>query len=124
MILSTHGARYCGQRTIQLKNLSAPNRIGAITNPVRSSRYAWMPGLRKARSLVAKAMQATSREEELFSARLPPSVGETHWQVLGNYRCGPPATHRLRGPPMVVVARLEGPSSRSSRSTAVREEVC
>src|SRR3954471_20085136 len=34
-------ARYVGQSTVQLKNLSTPNRIGAAVKPIRSSQNAW-----------------------------------------------------------------------------------
>src|SRR5919202_5092541 len=46
MMWLIHGARYSGQTTMKLKNLSMPNRIGATTNPVRSSRYACDDGSR------------------------------------------------------------------------------
>ena len=38
---SIQGARYCVQSTVQLKNLSSPNRIGATTKPMRSNMNTW-----------------------------------------------------------------------------------
>jgi hypothetical protein len=35
------GARYFGQWTSQLENLSRPKTIGATVKPIRSSMYAW-----------------------------------------------------------------------------------
>jgi hypothetical protein len=54
------GASYFGQSTIQLKNLSSPNKIGATVNPARRSRKTWRGGLCRVTVLIVSLIHATS----------------------------------------------------------------
>src|SRR5215471_7128650 len=51
-MLFTHGARYLSQLVSRSANLSAPNRIGATVNAIRSSQKAWYVGSDLNRSIL------------------------------------------------------------------------
>src|SRR5215469_10533983 len=78
--LLTHGARYLSQLVSQSANLSAPKRIGATVNAIRSSQKAWYVGSVFRRS-PREAVMAAGPAAVLIVMALPRFLTETKIDV-------------------------------------------